>query len=52
VIPLTDEEYRQRLLLLGTVFTLTRWKDGKIETFILENEEVTLKELHNDKPEL
>lgn len=52
MIPYTEEEARNRLLIWGTVFTLTRWKDGKVESFILDNKEVKLEELQNDKPVL
>lgn len=53
MIPFSDEEYRDHLALYGTVFTLTRLNEGgKIECFILANEEVMIKELQNDKQEL
>lgn len=52
MIPYSEDEATRRLLLYGTVFTLTRWKDGKVEAFILDYEEVELKELQGDKPKL
>lgn len=53
MIPYTYAEWRLRLLIYGTVFTLTRNnKDGTTTTFLLDLEEVQLKELQNDKPKL
>lgn len=51
MIPYTYDEWRLRLLIYGTVFTLARNNDDSTVTmFILDPEEVTIKELQNDKP--
>lgn len=43
-----------RLFSYGTVFTLTRRnkENNKVEHFILDNEEVMIKELQDDKQKL
>lgn len=47
--PYSDLEAGQRLLLYGVVFTLTRRNvDGTFEFFLLDPEEVNIKELQDD----
>lgn len=46
--PFSEEEHGLRLLLWGTVFMMSRYKDGKVEHFLLDKEEITFKELHHD----
>lgn len=48
MIPYSEEEWKYRLMIWGTVFELVRYKDGKLEHFILEPNEVILKELQDD----
>lgn len=52
MIPFTDAESLRQLFAFGTVFTMTRYKNGKVEHFILENDEVrlTIEELQDDLP--
>lgn len=49
MIPYTEEEHRKRLIFTGTVFVMTRCVNGKIEHFILDWDEVNLKELRNEQ---
>lgn len=52
MIPFSDEEYRDRLLLYGTVITLTRWIEDKVEVLIVDLEEISFKELQDETKKL
>lgn len=47
--PYTDKEAGWLLSVYGTVFTMTKLVDGKVELFILDHDEVTIKELQDEQ---